>query len=172
MAGTLGLLLETKLITKAFAGVQALKGVSFDLFEKEVHALIGENGAGKSTLIKIMTGALRPDSGTLAISGKLVPHNDPAIARSLGVAAIYQQPSLFPHLTVSENIALSLETGGSFKKVNWKNRRQRASELLERIGASIDPGRLVSSLTMPEQQLVEIAKAIGAEAKVLIMDEP
>jgi rhamnose transport system ATP-binding protein len=172
MAGTLGFLLETKLITKAFAGVQALKGVSFDLLEGEVHALIGENGAGKSTLIKVMTGALRPDSGTLAISGKPVPHNDPAIARSLGVAAIYQQPALFPHLTVSENIALSPETGGSFKKVNWKHRRRRASELLERIGASIDPERLVSSLTMPEQQLVEIAKAIGADAKVLIMDEP
>src|SRR5215471_3126273 len=106
MAGTLGLLLEAKRITKAFAGVHALKGVSFNLLEGEVHALVGENGAGKSTLIKIMTGALRPDSGTLAVCGKTLPQNDPAVARSLGIAAIYQQPALFPHLTVSENIAV------------------------------------------------------------------
>lgn len=166
------LLLEAKSITKAFAGVQALKAVSFDLIEGEVHALIGENGAGKSTLIKIMTGAVQADSGTLFVSGRPVPYIDPGIARSLGIAAIYQQPALFPHLTVSENIALALETGSSWRKVNWKERRQRAGELLGRIGASIDPDTVVSTLSMPEQQLVEIAKAIGAEAKILIMDEP
>src|SRR5438128_2206794 len=93
-------LLEAESITKAYAGVHALKGVSFDLREGEVHALIGENGAGKSTLIKVMTGVVRADSGTLLVSGRSVTHNDPAIARSLGIAAIYQQPSLFPHLTV------------------------------------------------------------------------
>jgi len=172
LARTLGLLLEAKLITKAFAGVQALKGVSFDLLPGEVHAIVGENGAGKSTLTKIMTGALRCDSGTLVVCGKPVSHNDPATARLLGIAAIYQQPELFPHLTVSENIALSLEAGGFFKRINWKNRRQRAVDLLGRVGASIDPERPVSSLSMPEQQLVEIAKAIGTDAKVLIMDEP
>src|SRR2546425_4590853 len=166
------LLLEAKAITKAFAGVQALKGVSFDLHEGEVHALVGENGAGKSTLIKVMTGALQADSGTLFVSGRPVLHNDPGIARSLGIAAIYQQPALFPHLTVSENIALALETGGSWRKVNWKRRCERAAELLARIGASIEPDRVVSTLSMPEQQLVEIGKAIGAEAKILIMDEP
>lgn len=166
------LLLEAKSITKAFAGVQALKGVSFDLIEGEVHALLGENGAGKSTLIKIMTGAVKADSGTLFVSGRPVPHNDPGIARALGIAAIYQQPALFPHLTVSENIALALETGSSWRKVNWKNRQERADELLRRIGAFIDPDRMVSTLSMPEQQLVEIAKAIGADAKILIMDEP
>jgi rhamnose transport system ATP-binding protein len=166
------LLLETKSITKAFAGVQALKEVSFDLFEGEVHALIGENGAGKSTLIKIMTGAVKADSGMLFVCGRPVPHNDPAIARSLGIAAIYQQPSLFPHLTVSENIALAVEAGGSWRKVNWKGRHKRAAELLARIGSSMDPDRVVSTLSMPEQQLVEIAKAIGGEAKILIMDEP
>ena len=165
-------LLEARSITKAFAGVQALKGVSFDLLEGEVHALIGENGAGKSTLIKIMTGAVKADSGMLFVSGRQVPYNDPAIARSLGIAAIYQQPALFPHLTVSENIALALEAGSLWRRINWKRRYQRAAELLARIGASIDPDRLVSGLSMPEQQLVEIAKAIGAEAKILIMDEP
>jgi rhamnose transport system ATP-binding protein len=149
-----------------------LKGVSFDLLAGEVHALIGENGAGKSTLIKVITGAVQADSGTLVISGQVVPHNEPGIARSLGIAAIYQQPALFPDLTVSENIALALETSGPWSKVNWKERHRRAEELLGRIGASIDPARLVSTLSMPEQQLVEIAKALGGEAKILIMDEP
>src|SRR5262245_29949228 len=162
------ILLEAKSISKAFAGVQALKEVSFDVVEGEVHALVGENGAGKSTLIKVMAGAVQADSGTLFVCGRPVPHNDPAIARSLGIAAIYQQPALFPHLTVSENIALALETGGLWRKVNWRERYERAKQLLNRIGASIDPNRFVSSLSMPEQQLVEIAKALGAEAKILI----
>src|SRR6185295_20334293 len=130
------LLLEAKSISKAFAGVQALKSASFDLNEGEVHALVGENGAGKSTLIKIMTGAVNADSGTFFVSGRAVPHNDPGIARALGIAAIYQQPALFPHLTVSENIALALETGSGWRKLNWKRRYQRAGSLLERIGAS------------------------------------
>ena len=165
-------LLETKLITKSFAGVRALNSVSFDLLEGEVHALIGENGAGKSTLIRVITGAIQADSGTLTIRGCPVPHNDPGVARSLGIAAIYQQPSLFPHLTVAENIALTLESGGAWRKVNWKERNRRARELIERIGGSIHPERLVSTLSMPEQQIVEIARAIGADAKILIMDEP
>jgi rhamnose transport system ATP-binding protein len=165
-------LLEAKSIVKTYAGVQALKGVSFDLLEGEVHALVGENGAGKSTLIKIMTGAVKADSGSLFVSGQPVLHNDPGVARSLGIAAIYQQPALFPHLTVSENIALALETGSVWRKVNWKARHAQTEKLLERIGASIDPDRAASTLSMPEQQLVEIAKAIGAEVKILIMDEP
>ncbi len=165
-------ILDAKSISKTFAGVQALKGVSFDLLEGEVHALVGENGAGKSTLIKIMTGAVKADSGMLFVAGRSVTHNDPAIARSMGIAAIYQQPALFPHLSVSENIALTLERRSLLRRVNWKNRREHAAELLSRIGASIDPDRLVSTLSMPEQQLVEIAKAIGAEAKIVIMDEP
>src|SRR5206468_10333336 len=166
------MLLEAKSITKTFAGVRGLKGVSFDLHEGEVHALIGENGAGKSTLIKIMTGAEQPYSGTLFVDGYPVPHNDPRVSRSLGIAAIYQQPALFPHLTVSENIALALERPGFWRTINWKERYRRAKELLRRIGASIDPHRIASTLSMPEQQLVEIAKAVGADAKILIMDEP
>jgi len=138
----------------------------------EVHALIGENGAGKSTLIKIMTGAVRPDSGTLSVAAQPVPFHDPATARSLGIAAIYQQPSLFPHLTVAENIALFLESAKLWRRVNWKERNRRAQELIARAGGELDPERPVSSLSMPEQQLVEIAKAIGADARILIMDEP
>src|SRR2546421_13112981 len=93
-------LLKLTGITKSFAGVQALKGVSFELNEGEVHALVGENGAGKSTLIKVMTGAIAADSGTLSMGGQVVAHNSPAVSRALGIAAVYQQPSLFPHLTV------------------------------------------------------------------------
>jgi rhamnose transport system ATP-binding protein len=159
-------------ISKSYAGVHALKSVSFELLPGEVHALIGENGAGKSTLIKVITGAVMPDSGALTIDGHAVSHNSPAIARALGIAAVYQQPSLFPDLTVAENIALSLESGGAWRRVDWKARETRARGLLARTGCAIRPDRLVATLSMPEQQIVEIAKAIGANAKVLILDEP
>jgi rhamnose transport system ATP-binding protein len=165
-------ILKAEAISKSFEGVRALKGVSFELRGGEVHALIGENGAGKSTLIKVMTGAVIAEAGTLSIEGRAVTKNSPGIARALGIAAIYQQPSLFPHLTVAENIAIALEESGTWGRVHWKARRERAGELIRRAGASIDPERLASTLSMPEQQVVEIAKAIGADAKILIMDEP
>ncbi|MEN3338485.1 MAG: rhamnose transport system ATP-binding protein, partial [Acidobacteriota bacterium] len=138
----------------------------------EVHALVGENGAGKSTFIKIVTGAERADAGTLVIAGTVVTHFDPHTARRMRIAAIYQQPSLFPHLTIAENIALALEDVRPWGRVRWSARRRRAAELLARVGAPLDPDRLVESLSMPEQQVVEIAKAIGADARILIMDEP
>ena len=159
-------------ISKSYAGIHALRAVSFELLQGEVHALIGENGAGKSTLIKVVTGAVSPDSGSLTIAGQTVSHNTPAVARSLGVAAVYQQPSLFPDLTVAENIALSLESGGLWRKVDWRARETRARDLLARTGGAIRPDRLVATLSMPEQQIVEIAKAIGASARILILDEP
>jgi rhamnose transport system ATP-binding protein len=165
-------LLQASAISKSFAGVRALRSVSFDLRAGEVHALVGENGAGKSTLIKVITGAETPDSGTLLVGGRPIAHMDPATSRALGIAAIYQQPALFPDLTVAENIALSLERGGSWRRIDWKGRWQQAAALLDRVSASIDPGRLVESLSMPEQQLVEIAKAVGVDAKIVIMDEP
>ena len=159
-------------ITKAFAGVQALRGVSFELEEGEVHALVGENGAGKSTLIKVITGAHAPDQGTIEILGDPVFDNDPVRSRALGVAAIYQQPALFPDLTVAENIALGLEPAGPWRRVRWGWRRAMAERLLARIGARIDPETEVRRLTMPEQQLVEIARSLGGDARILIMDEP
>jgi ABC-type sugar transport system ATPase subunit len=159
-------------IDKSFAGVQALRGVSLKLLEGEIHALIGENGAGKSTLTKIITGAITPDSGRLEIFGQVISHNSPSVSRSLGIAAMYQQPSLFPQLTVAENIALALENGKAIWRVKWKERYERARNLIECLGASIDPRRLASTLSMAEQQIVEIAKAIGAEARILLMDEP
>jgi rhamnose transport system ATP-binding protein len=164
--------LQASAISKSFTGVRALRDVSFDLRAGEVHALVGENGAGKSTLIKVITGAERADSGLLTVAGRDVPHMDPATAKALGIAAIYQQPSLFPDLSVAENIALALESGAAWHRVDWRTRHARAAELLDRIGASVDPSRLVSTLTMPEQQMVEIAKAIGSDARIVIMDEP
>ncbi len=166
------LLLRASGVSKAYAGARALAGVTFDLRPGEVHALVGENGAGKSTLIKIVTGAVARDEGTIEIGGQPVTRIDPHIARALGVAAIYQHPSLFPHLSVAENIALSLEPGGAWRTVDWGERRRAARDLLARIGASIDPDRAVETLSMPEQQLVEIAKAAGADARIVIMDEP
>jgi rhamnose transport system ATP-binding protein len=165
-------LLDARHISKSFAGLRALDRVSFDLRAGEVHALVGENGAGKSTLIKIMTGAEQADAGTLVVDGVAIADIDPHTTRALGIAAIYQQPALFPHLSVAENIALSLERGGPWRRIDRKARRRRASELLDRIGVALDPDRRVGELTMPEQQVVEIAKAIGADARIVIMDEP
>src|SRR6185436_6035134 len=165
-------LLEASNIAKSYAGVQALRGASFELRAGEVHALVGENGAGKSTLVKIVTGAVQPDAGELLLRGRAVAHNSPRVARGLGIAAIYQQPALFPDLTVAENVALGLEPGGSWRRVDWAKRRSRARELLSLVGARIDPEVEAGSLSMPEQQLVEIARALGADARVLILDEP
>ena len=165
-------ILELANVAKAFGGVQALDAVSFSLKAGEVHALVGENGAGKSTLIKVITGAHAPDSGSIAINGQVFPQLDPALSRQLGVAAIYQQPALFPDLSVSENIAIALEPPGGWRWINWRSRRDRARRLLDLVGAAIDPDADVGTLSMPEQQLVEIARSIGAEARILILDEP
>src|SRR2546425_8118744 len=140
-------------ITKSYAGVQALKSASFELRAGEVHALIGENGAGRSTLIKIITGAVEPDSGEIKLNGEAITHNSPRVAKQLGIAAIYQQPALFPELTVAENIALGLEERRAWRRIDWKRRRREAAELLARVGARIDPEASAAELTMPEQQL-------------------
>lgn len=165
-------LLQLTSVTKTFGAVRALKGVSFDLRAGEVHALLGENGAGKSTLIKVITGAHQPDGGTIDICGQRVAHLTPVAAHKLGIACIYQQPALFPDLTIAENIGLRLEPATALRRVNWSARRTRAVELLQRIGAQISPSAEVNSLSMPEQQLVEIACALGAGARIVIMDEP
>jgi rhamnose transport system ATP-binding protein len=159
-------------IAKSFGAVRALRGVSFALHAGEVHALLGENGAGKSTLIKVMTGAHAPDGGTIEVNGEIVAHLTPAKAHALGIACIYQQPALFPDLSVMENIALRLERNPPLQRVRWAERRVRAVELLHRIGAEIAPEKEVRELSMPEQQLVEIACALGTGARVVIMDEP
>jgi len=159
-------------VEKWFDGVRALHGVSLELRAGEVHAIVGENGAGKSTLTKIITGAIQADAGSIEVYGQLIGRNDLNISRSMGVAAIYQQPALFPHLTVAENIALPLEIGARCHTINWRARVRRAASLVEGLGAAIDPRRLAGTLSMADQQIVEIAKAVGANAKILLMDEP
>ena len=165
-------LLQLTQITKSFGAVRALKGVSFALQAGEVHALLGENGAGKSTLIKVITGAHQPDGGRIAVAGEAVSSLTPARARALGIACIYQQPALFRDLSVEENIALRLEKGATLQRVQWPARRRQALDLLARIGAAIDPAAEVGALSMPGQQLVEIACALGSGARIVIMDEP
>ncbi len=165
-------MLTATAITKSFAGVQALRGASFDLRAGEVHALVGENGAGKSTLIKIITGAVAADSGTLELNGQPLTQHDTAQTKRAGIAAIYQQPALFAELSVAENIATGYEPTGLWRRVDWRARTARATALLQRVGARIDPQRRAGDLTMPEQQLVEIARALGQDARILIMDEP
>ena len=165
-------LLEASNLTKAYAGVRALKSASFELRAGEIHALIGENGAGKSTLIKIVTGAVEADSGELKLDGQTIQGNSPQLAKSRGIAAIYQQPALFPELTVAENMALGVEQTSAWQPINWKARHARAAELLAQVGAKISTEALAGELTMPQQQLVEIARSLGADARVLIFDEP
>jgi rhamnose transport system ATP-binding protein len=165
-------LLRISHLVKSFAGVRALRGVSFDLRAGEVHAIVGENGAGKSTLIKAITGAVTPDDGEISLNERAVAWMDPHAASAAGIAAIYQQPALFPHLSVSENVALRTERGRAWRTVDWRARRARAGHLLERLGSRVDPDRLVETLTMPEQQIVEIACVLGADARIVIMDEP
>src|SRR5438552_1368780 len=145
-------LLQATSINKSYYGLTAIRDVSFELRAGEVHALVGENGAGKSTLIKIITGAVTADSGTLAVAGQAAPHNSPNLSRALGVAAIYQQPSLFPHLTVTENIAQAVERSAAWRRVDWKTRDRLAKELLARAGAGLDAETLAGTLSMPEQQ--------------------
>lgn len=165
-------LLALRGIEKRFGGVRALRGVDLTLRPGEVHALLGENGAGKSTLIKTITGAHQPDDGTIEVCGAEVANLSPVKSRELGIACIYQKPGLFPQLSVMENIALRLEPVVPFKRVDWKKRTARARALLGEVLADIPVEAEVSSLSMPEQQLVEIACAIGAGAKIMIMDEP
>jgi rhamnose transport system ATP-binding protein len=165
-------LLSLSDIAVAFGGVQAVRGVSFDIRPGEVHALVGENGAGKSTLIRVMTGAVRADTGTVSIDGQAVDRPVPTRMRALGVAPIYQQPALLPDLSVAENLAFGLEQGRAFRWIDWRARRARATELLARVGVALDLDRPAGTLRMAEQQLVEIARALGTKAKVLLLDEP
>jgi ABC-type sugar transport system ATPase subunit len=159
-------------IRKSFSGVHALAGVSLDLRAGEVHALVGENGAGKSTLIKIVAGAYIPDSGTIEVGGATRGALTPEEARQLGIAVVYQEFNLLPELSVAENIFLGAQPVGSLGLLDLATRRQRALAILERLGTHLNPDRLVKHLTVGEQQIVEIAKALAMDARILIMDEP
>jgi rhamnose transport system ATP-binding protein len=159
-------------VTKSYGGVRALSGVSFDVRAGEVHALVGENGAGKSTLIAIVSGARKPDAGTVEIDGRETGELDPVAARELGIAVIHQRPALFGELSVAENVALGTESSRALGRIDWKGRRERAFALLRRLGATISPDARAGDLGAAEQQLVEIARALGGNARVLVLDEP
>jgi rhamnose transport system ATP-binding protein len=159
-------------LAKSYAAVRALSDASLDVRAGEIHALVGENGAGKSTLVRILTGATAPDDGRIEIGGHHVREFTPADARRLGVVAIHQHPALFPDLSVAENLALGVEPGGLLARVDWRARRAKARDALSRVGADIDVDREARTLSLPEQQLVEMARALSIEARLLILDEP
>jgi rhamnose transport system ATP-binding protein len=166
-------LLELNHITKIFPGVKALDDVRFNLRKGEIHALVGENGAGKSTFIKVITGAHRPDGGEILLDGKPIEITNPNIAMEHGIAAIYQHLAAYPHLTVAENIFIGNERlTGPFKRINWKKTNAMARVLLSSLGSDISPTERMGVLSVAQQQLVEIAKALSRNARILIMDEP
>ena len=164
-------IVELSHINKSFPGVKALDDVSFDLNEGEVMALIGENGAGKSTLMKILSGVYQPDSGEIKVFGVTVEGLTPKKVQELGIAIIHQELNMCTHLTVAENIFLGREkTKGMVLSASEMNREAR--NILERLGMDIDPETVVGDLAVSKQQMVEIAKALSANARILIMDEP
>jgi ribose transport system ATP-binding protein len=158
-------------ITKSFPGVQALKDVDFRLDAAEIHVLLGENGAGKSTLIKILSGAEQMDSGTIHLNGGPVTIASPLQAKELGICTVYQEFTLIPQLSVAENISLGMRITRN-GIVDWRRIELRAREVLDRLGFKIDPKRRVGHLGVHERQVVEIAKALALDAKILVLDEP
>lgn len=164
--------LEMEGITKTFNGFTALHGVNLTIYPGEVHALMGENGAGKSTLMKILAGAYIADAGEIRIDGQPVRMTSPGQARDLGIAIIYQELNIAPNLTVAENIFMGseLKKGGTF--LDEAEMRRQATEVLENLDASFDAGTLVSTLSIAEQQQVEIARALKHKSRILVMDEP
>lgn len=165
------IILSIKNITKRYPGVLALNHVSFDLLEGEVHALLGENGAGKSTLIKAIAGAIDLDEGIIRINGQEFSRITPHLSRSLGIEVIYQEFNLVPTMSVSENIFLGDRVGNSLL-VDFKTMKSRTRELFKLFNVKIDPDTFVQDLSPAEQQIVEIAKAVSKNVKILIMDEP
>jgi ribose transport system ATP-binding protein len=160
-------------IQKTFPGVHALRGVRFDLRPGEVHALMGENGAGKSTLMKILTGVYQPDSGEIQVDGKVVTVPSPRAAQDLGISIIHQELFLMEHLTAAQNIYIGREPRKGFGMfVDEATMNKNAAALFKRMNVGISPTEEVEQLTVARQQLVEIAKALSFNSKVLIMDEP
>ena len=165
--------LEMRQISKTFVGVKALRGVDLSLVQGEVHAIAGENGAGKSTLMKIMTGVLRADpGGEIRIEGQAVDIRDPLHARALGISIIYQELSMIENLTVAENIFLAREPTGPSGLIDSRAMNRAAGAALKQLELSIPPTTPVSALSIGHKQMIEIAKAISVNAKIIVMDEP
>ncbi|MBT2213177.1 MULTISPECIES: sugar ABC transporter ATP-binding protein [Actinomadura] len=159
-------------VSKSFGAVRALQDVTLELHAGEVHALAGENGAGKSTVVKTFAGVHRPDAGEVRADGAAVTFGGPADARAAGVAVIYQEPTLFPDLSVAENIFMGRQPRAGLGRIDRRAMHAETARLFERLGVPLDPRQPARGLSIADQQVVEIAKAISRDARVLIMDEP
>jgi rhamnose transport system ATP-binding protein len=165
-------LVELRGIGKSYGGVQALADVGFAIEQGTVHALVGENGAGKSTLVKILTGVVHPDEGEVLVDGQPQRIADPQAAHRLGIVAMYQEPTVFPDLTVAENVFAGRRPLGRLHSVDWREMRREASRVLEDLNVDFGPDAPVRGLGVADRQLLEIAKALSSSARLLIMDEP
>ncbi|UJF34644.1 ATP-binding cassette domain-containing protein [Paenibacillus hexagrammi] len=170
---TSSIVLSMQGISKSFSGVTVLNNVNIDLYRGEVHALMGENGAGKSTLMKIMAGIHRPDSGRMIYRERNTTWHNAMEARENGISVIHQELNLSPNITIGENVLMGTRfPRNKFGMVDWKQVYERARTLLQSIGSELDPRAYVSTLSVAQQQMVEIARALSIEAEVLVMDEP
>jgi len=165
-------LLSARGISKQFAGVEVLGGVDLDLMPGEIHALLGENGAGKSTFAKIVAGVHRPTRGTLTLNGAQVEVTNPIVAQRLGITLIHQEPISFPDLSVAENLVLGLQDGAPLSRVPWAKMEREARRLMQLLGVDIDVTRTMRGLSIADQQMVEIARALASDSRLIIMDEP
>jgi len=159
-------------IVKTFPGVRALDGVDFDVMPGEVHALLGENGAGKSTLMKVLAGMYQPDEGQIIISGQAVRMSNPIEAKAQGVVLIHQELSLVPEMSAAENIYLGELPRKSLGRVDWKTLEERSNAILKRLKCSFRAEVTVAHLSIANQQMVEIARALTVDARVVVFDEP
>ncbi len=165
-------LITAKGIAKSFAGVEVLRDVDVTLARGEIHALLGENGAGKSTFAKILAGVYRPSRGTLALNGQEVDIASPVVAQKLGITLIHQEPISFPDLSVAENLVLGRGGGSWFSRVPWAEMTREADRLMDLLGVRIDVTRSMRGLSIADQQMVEIARALASNSRLIIMDEP
>ena len=165
-------LVELRGVSRSYGGVQAVAEMSFAIRSGTVHALVGENGAGKSTVVKLLGGVVRTDGGRMLVDGAAVDFHSPTDARDAGIAVIYQEPTLFPDLSVAENVVMGGHPLGSGRRIDFKALNRTVKELLDRLGVKLDPEQPVKGLSIADQQIVEIAKALSFDARVLIMDEP
>jgi rhamnose transport system ATP-binding protein len=165
-------MLELNRVVKSFGAVVALRSGSLRLESGSIHALIGENGAGKSTLVKIVAGLYRRDAGDFRLEGEEVDFTSTAQSKAAGIAVIYQEPTLFPDLTVTENVFMGRQPVNRFGRIDRKAMRREVESLFQRLAVRIDPDRPAEGLSIADQQVIEIAKAVSLDAKVLIMDEP
>ena len=157
---------------KSFGAVHALEDGDIELHAGEVHGLVGENGAGKSTLVKILAGVHRPDAGRLLLDGEEAIFDNAKQSQAAGIAIIFQEPTLFPDLTVAENIFVGVQPLKRFRRIDGRRMRREAAAVFEQLGVRLDPDRLARGLSIADQQLVEIAKALTTNARVIVMDEP